>query len=397
MNCISCINDHYFIYGEENKNCYNISLINQGYYLDIYDLSTEPKFKKCYYNCKTCNKSYSENGEMNCIQCKEGYYKLNGTNNCYNEEEINENSLSIIKDSTLMIIDIKESNNKIVKTTSNIIEVSNDNKFIISHMIEHSISLEFSLPNTNDTLYDKINETIITSENIKYIISTSYSETNNEPNKFIINSFNQNTSLLEFKSIIKTNITTFVNSSKLINGSDFIAIISNSDEINPSTQLEKGISAIDLGNCTKEMKIHYNIPEDESLIVLNIELKRNKSIDNEINNDKSFDLGKKSQIEIYDISGNKLNLSVCKEDIKVMKYIKDVEELDVKSAMNLAEKGVDVFNASDEFFNNIFYNFNNNGTDIIIKDRRSDIYKNVSFCQEGCSYIGMNYELMTAN
>ena len=46
MNCISCINDHYFIYGEENKNCYNISLINQGYYLDIYDLSTEPKFKK---------------------------------------------------------------------------------------------------------------------------------------------------------------------------------------------------------------------------------------------------------------------------------------------------------------------------------------------------------------
>ena len=397
MNCISCINDHYFIYGEENKNCYNISLINQGYYLDIYDLSTEPKFKKCYNNCKTCNKSYSENGEMNCIQCKEGYYKLNGTNNCYNEEEINENSLSIIKDSTLMIIDIKESNNKIVKTTSNIIEVSNDNKFIISHMIEHSISLEFSLPNTNDALYDKINETIITSENIKYIISTSYSETNNEPNKFIINSFNQNTSLLEFKSIIKTNITTFVNSSKLINGSDFIAIISNSDEINPSTQLEKGISAIDLGNCTKEMKIHYNIPEDESLIVLNIELKRNKSIDNEINNDKSFDLGKKSQIEIYDISGNKLNLSVCKEDIKVMKYIKDVEELDIKSAMNLAEKGVDVFNASDEFFNNICYNFNNNGTDIIIKDRRSDIYKNVSFCQDGCSYIGMNYELMTAN
>ena len=88
-----------------------------------------------------------------------------------------------------MIIDIKESNNKIVKTTSNIIEVSNDNKFIISHVVEHSISLEFSLPNTNDALYDKINETIITSENIKYIISTSYSETNNEPNKFIINSF----------------------------------------------------------------------------------------------------------------------------------------------------------------------------------------------------------------
>ena len=26
-----------------------------------------------------------------------------------------------------------------------------------------------------------------------------------------------------------------------------------------------------------------------------------------------------------------------------------------------------------------------------------DIYQNVSFCQSGCTYTGMNYELMTAN
>ena len=55
-------------------------------------------------------------------------------------------------------------------------------------------------------------------------------------------------------------------------------------------------------------------------------------------------------MEIYDSSGRKLNLSVCKEDIKVMKYIGDVaEELNIQSAMDLAEKGIDVFNASDAF------------------------------------------------
>ena len=49
--------------------------------------------------------------------------------------------------------------------------------------------------------------------------------------------------------------------------------------------------------------------------------------------DKSNDIGKNNQIEIYDFSGRKLNLSVCKEDIKIIKYIKDIEELDIKSAI----------------------------------------------------------------
>ena len=134
-------------------------------------------------------------------------------------------------------------------------------------------------------------------------------------------------------------------------------------------QIKNGISSIDLGNCTEIIKEYYNISKNESLMILNIET---KNIINNKNN-LSFNLGKNTQLEIYDMSGRELDLSVCKEDIKVMKYIKDVEELDIKSAMNLAEKGIDVFNASDEFFNNICYNFNNNGTDIIIKDRRSDI------------------------
>ena len=29
--------------------------------------------------------------------------------------------------------------------------------------------------------------------------------------------------------------------------------------------------------------------------------------------------------------------------------------------------------------------------------RRTDIYQNATFCQDGCSYFGMNYDLMVAN
>ena len=81
-----------------------------------------------------------------------------------------------------------------------------------------------------------------------------------------------------------------------------------------------------------------------------------------------------------------------------MKYIGDVTELNIESAKSLSTQGIDVFNAEDDFFNDICHPFDNsNGTDIILKDRRNDIYQNVSFCQNGCSYSGVNYDLMAAN
>ena len=110
-------------------------------------------------------------------------------------------------------------------------------------------------------------------------------------------------------------------------------------------------------------------------------------------------MGKSIQLEVFDYSGRKLDLSVCKEDIKVLKYIGDVtEELDIQSAMDLADKGIDVFNPEDDFFNDICHSYNNtDGKDIVLNDRRTEIYKNATFCEEGCTYTGMNYDLMVAN
>ena len=82
-----------------------------------------------------------------------------------------------------------------------------------------------------------------------------------------------------------------------------------------------------------------------------------------------------------------------------MKYIGDLkEELNYDKAKKKANSGIDIFDPSNEYFNNICYEYeNNDGKDIIINDRRNDIYKNVSFCEKQCSYKGINYDLMIAN
>ena len=170
MNCISCINGYYFIYEEEEKNCYNTSLISEGYYLDINDVSSEPKFKKCFINCKTCNNSYSENGDMNCILCKDGFYKLNGTNNCYNNETNIENiSWNIIDYS-----EIDESSYNSEDITLNVTETSFNKSNIITQKYE-----------TNDFILDsnfKEIQTLNKLDATTNIIKNSYYITNSTIN-----------------------------------------------------------------------------------------------------------------------------------------------------------------------------------------------------------------------
>jgi len=80
---------------------------------------------------------------------------------------------------------------------------------------------------------------------------------------------------------------------------------------------------------SETLREYYNIPKEESLIILNMESKNDKAQNIENNDDdKSFYLRKNTKLEIYDIRGNKLNISVCENKIKIMKYLGDVNQLD---------------------------------------------------------------------
>ena len=298
--CLKCINGYYFEF--QTKNCFNNSIIEEGYYFSYND----SMFHKCNINCKRCKQGDTIDSP-NCLSCYSGKYFFSLNNSCLN-----------------------------------------------------------SCPKTY-----KINE---------------------KKNECILEAI----SVSEFKNQITKNISFFVNSTNTINGTDFIAMIYSVDDINPKEQIKKGISAIDLGNCSKIIKDYYHIPQEESFIVLNIESKKNKIEENSY--DSSLNLANNIHLEIYDFSGRKLNLSICQENIKVMRYIGDVEELNIQSAKELAIQGIDIFNSKDNFFNDLCYYYNNKeGKDITINDRRKDIYQNTTFCQDGCIYDGMDYELMIAN
>ena len=103
------------------------------------------------------------------------------------------------------------------------------------------------------------------------------------------------------------------------------------------------------------------------------EINKNNDEDN-----KSTNPGKNVKITITDIRGNILNMSYYNNDIKVLKYIGDEEKINMNNAREFADKGIDIFNASDDFFNDKckYYDIN---LDITIQDRREDIFQDVIF------------------
>ena len=158
---------------------------------------------KCYNTCLNCNESpiYNENEIIvnhNCYKCKDGYYFKIGTENCYNNETIEEGYyLNIVSNCSYGTYE-----------------------------------------------YEQLKDCL------KYFPSNYW--INQDQNKKI-----EYTTSSEFKAQVTKNISAFINSansSEVINGSDFIAVIIPTDNMNPKEQLKKGISAIDLGNCTKVIK-----------------------------------------------------------------------------------------------------------------------------------------------
>jgi hypothetical protein len=78
MNCDECKENYYFIYN--TNNCYNIDFIqdNNNYYFS----SDDNKFHKCYSSCSKCNVGGIDSNN-NCEECINNYYFEENTKNCY--------------------------------------------------------------------------------------------------------------------------------------------------------------------------------------------------------------------------------------------------------------------------------------------------------------------------
>ena len=109
-------------------------------------------------------------------------------------------------------------------------------------------------------------------------------------------------------------------------------------------------------------------------------------LDNDLNSAvKNFDY------KIFLENGTLLNIN---EDIYVNVYLPlvDLNSAKYNYSIYFAEQGYDIYNKNDKFYNDKCTPAYLNNNDITIKDRRNDIYPNITLCQENCNYKGFNKE-----
>lgn len=83
-------------------------------------------------------------------------------------------------------------------------------------------------------------------------------------NECIFTSFDENTTISEFKNQVRNNITLYVNSSEVIIRRNFKAIVMTDDKMDLKETIKKGLSGVDLGNCINDLKDYYNISIEEN-------------------------------------------------------------------------------------------------------------------------------------
>ena len=203
--------------------------------------------------------------------------------------------------------------------------------------------------NTEDLLSNKCKINIVTNSNI--------------------NNFTQNVRNIIFQN----NLTSETNI--VIEGQNTIYQIISSTEM--ASNMETNMSVIDLGDCEKELLEENNL---DYLLIL--------KIDTKIDDETAIILN----YEIYNpLTNDKLNLSLC-SNMKIYTYSSYYPSQESLSKINkLSEYGYDLYNINDDFYQDICASFtSDNGTDILLSDRRNDYYENVSLCENDCVYVGYN-------
>ena len=162
----------------------------------------------------------------------------------------------------------------------------------------------------------------------------------------------------------------------VIEGENAVYQIISSD--NMKENKNKNISIIDLGQCSTILKEYYKV---DDLIIFKMDLKLNNTPPTIIN------------YEVYNpITLEKLNLSLCEgQKITIYSPYTPSQESLIK-LLSLNASGYDLYNPNDSFYTDICSTFTSeNGTDILLSDRKSDYFENITLCEDGCTYDRYDY------
>ena len=190
-------------------------------------------------------------------------------------------------------------------------------------------------------------------------------------------------------TLVKTYISEFGYTDKhisLYNNQNYTVMVYKTASCINELSLE--MPNVDFQSCYQKVQAAYNITQD---LIISIAEKKDTS------NPKTF------FSFFHPVSGEKLNADeICQNDTIVVQ--ENLNELLNKNdtfyeVQNyFAAQGINIFDKSDPFFTDICYDFDNPlKKDIPINDRVTYFFPNVSLCDEGCQYNGINLEDMTAS
>ena len=226
-----------------------------------------------------------------------------------------------------------------------------------------------------------------TNASSNYICEKVINEENNKDNNFY-NIFKNKNNTLEKKDIIISIKNQLLNGnlesllSSIIDGENDLLfeskdiiyqIISTNNQNNNDYN---NISVINLGQCENKLKSHYNISKDEPLIIFKIDIHKEGLLYSTV------------EYEIYNSKGNiQLDLNICNDTI-----------IEIYLPVLIDENNIFKHNSSSEYYNDICFTYTTeNGTDIILNDRKNEfINNNLSICEDNCELEGYDSKTIRA-
>ena len=176
------------------------------------------------------------------------------------------------------------------------------------------------------------------------------------------------------------NIDTLVD---IITGDDVTIIVFSNFTCVQHFALNYNISYADVSTCLNKLITYHSLPQTYKFIIGQSELKRSNESTNQI-----------SGYLISDVNGNSFDLTPCKDETITVTYPlqeSTLEEYNTTKEFYM-ETGINLYDSSAPFFNDFCESFHDeHNNDVILQDRRKYMFKNASFCEEGCKYSDINF------
>ena len=328
------------------------------------------EFKPCYKTCKKCEREGDEYGHY-CLECESDYMFRPGANP--KNDCIAESSYYY----TTAYGQIK---------SMEILQCPEEAKYLIKN--RSSCIYKCEADSTYKWLYNGncVDDCPSDTTKVNYICLVDSNVCTLGTNDLVLD----NNSLSIVNTYAKTYVSEFNYTNKhitqYINKNYTVALFKDSSCIK---ELELELPFPDFKNCYIKVQEAYNI--NENLLVSLIEVKIN--LNNPVTLFTFF----------HPKSGEKLDSeTICKnESITLEENLNEI--LDETSQyystqISLTEQGINIFDPNDPFFTDICYDFDNPlKRDIPLGSRIQDLFPNVSLCDEGCEYSGIDLEQMMAS